>query len=356
MNHAELTDALRACASDAFPAQGLDLLRHEGLTDPARIATLVAPREGAPPQMCDLLIALGRADLALGRIYEGHVNAIGLIARLASAAQRERLLDMARLGGLFGVWGADDRASPACLRKGRLHGRKVYASGASHLALALIPVRDDADRMVLVLADRKTLEGRFDTSWWKPLGMERTDSHAVDLEGTVVDEADVLGAPGRYLDQPFFGGGAIRFVAVQLGGLLAVWDATRAHLADTRRHADPHQAARLGEMLADAEAAYAAVRAAYRRIAPAIAWQDAAASPEAALIADAARTHLVQAGARVLDLAQRSVGCPGLMAGHRLERVLRDLSVYLRQPAPDAALCRAGTAAAEGRYVPLFDA
>lgn len=356
MKNARLVGALRDLGGETFPQAGMALLHAKGLTAPEAVAALVAPNPPDAPDMADLLIAIGRADLALGRLYEGHVNALGLVARLADDPQRQRLFEMARGGAIFGIWGADDPRDPARLRDGRLGGRKVYCSGAHHLGAALIPVRDQEDRLALAVIDRQRLEDRFDPDWWQPLGMERTDSHALDLEGIALADADLVGPPDAYLDQPFFGGGAIRFVAVQLGGLVGVWDAVRTHLAGAGRHENPHQAARLGQMLADAEAAHAAVRAAYARLAPAIAWQSAHVPAEAALIADAARTHLVEAGARMLDNAQRSVGCPGLMAGHPLHRVLRDLSVYLRQPAPDAALCRAGTAAAQGDYVPLFDA
>ena len=47
----------------------------------------------------------------------------------------------------------------------------------------------------------------------------------------------------------------------------------------------------------------------------------------------------------VQEAAIRSVGAAGLMRAHPMEQIVRDLTMYLRQPAPDAAL------AAVGRHV-----
>ena len=346
-----LTREARAARTDGFPGEGLAWLRDAGAMDDLDAAA--APRPGGPPALFARLVAIGRGDLALGRLYEGHVNAAGLLARLGTPAQRE-----AAAGLTLGVWGADDATDPGRIERAGgsfvLRGTKTYASGAGGLGAALIVLKDEEDRSVLVLMPTARLAGRFDPAWWRPSGMTTTDSFAVRIDGLEVSGGDLVGAPGDYLAQPYFGGGAVRFAAVQTGGILAVWDAMRDHLARAGRQADPHQAARLGEALAEAEGCHAAVAAAYERLAEAIAWTPGGA-PDDALIADAARTHAAQAGERVAALALRSVGCPGLMTGHPLDRAARDLAVYLRQPGPDAALTRAGEAAADGTYTPHFD-
>ena len=347
-----LTLRLREVRGDAFPAEGLRLLREAGFMDDLAAAT--APRPHGPPAMFGRLVAIGRGDLALGRLYEGHVNAAGLVARLGSRAQRA-----SARGRFSGVWGADDPGDPGRIEADGegyvLRGRKTYASGAAGLDEALVVVKDEAGRHVVVRLDTDRLAGRFDPAWWTPLGMTTTDSHAVRIEGLRVGADDLLGAPGAYGAQPYFGGGAVRFAAVQLGGVLAVWDAAREHLGRAGRHADPHQAARLGEALAECEGAYAGVAGAYERLAEAISW-DGEGEPSDAVIADAARTLPLLAGERIMAIAQRAVGCAGLMDGHPLARAVRDLTVYLRQPAPDAALTRAGAAAGAGTYAPLFGA
>jgi hypothetical protein len=54
------------------------------------------------------------------------------------------------------------------------------------------------------------------------------------------------------------------------------------------------------------------------------------------------RTAIEQAGISVLQLAQRCVGAQGLLSPHPLERVSRDLAMYLRQPGPDAVIAAIG--------------
>ena len=352
----ELTGTLRALRGDAFPSEGLDVLRAAGMLDDIAVATAPASGSGrpdGPPPMFARLVAIGRGDLALGRLYEGHVNAMGLVARYGTDAQR------ARFSRFMGVWGADAPQRPGRIERADggwvLRGAKTYCSGAEGLDTALIVVKDEGGRHVLAAVDTDRLAGRFDPAWWTPIGMRTTDSFALDIEGLTLTDEDVLGAPDDYVRQPYFGGGAVRFAAVQTGGVLAVWDAMRGHLDRTGRQDDPHQAARLGEALAEAEGCHAGVRAAYARLADAIGWTDAEGAPGDALIADAARALPVLAGERLMALAARSVGCAGLMTGHPLARAMSDLSVYLRQPAPDAALHRAGAGAAGGALTPSFD-
>ena len=51
-------------------------------------------------------------------------------------------------------------------------------------------------------------------------------------------------------------------------------------------------------------------------------------------------------------LCWQAVGLAGLFEDHPLSSTIADLTVYLRQPAPDAQAMRVGRAAAEGALVP----
>ena len=57
------------------------------------------------------------------------------------------------------------------------------------------------------------------------------------------------------------------------------------------------------------------------------------------------RTMIEEICLRCMQLAERSVGARGLMRPNPMERIHRDLTTYLRQPAPDA------TTTAIGEYV-----
>jgi len=54
------------------------------------------------------------------------------------------------------------------------------------------------------------------------------------------------------------------------------------------------------------------------------------------------RTAIESHALRVMQLAVRSVGARGLLAPEPFERLHRDLTHYLRQAGPDAALSAAG--------------
>ena len=358
---AAVTAAL-AARQGGFPRAGLDWLAKARLTESALIGAMLDGRGEGPLNLFDLLVAVGRGDLAAGRLYEGHVDALGLVRRLGTGAQRARAEAVAARGGLLGVWGADDPNAPARLEReggeARLSGRKTYASGGGGIALAVVATKDETATTQLVLLDGDRLAGRFDESWWTPIGMAETRSDALDLTGLTVADDELLGSPGAYEGHAAFGAGAVRFVAVQVGGVLAVWDVMREHLERTGRSGDPHQAARLAAALADCEAIHAAARTAFDRLRPLIAWSDEptiSPAPSSVGAADAARLLIEAAGQRVIDGAIRSVGCGGLMQSHPLSRRVTDLLVYLRQPAPDAAAVRVGRAVGEGTYEPSFD-
>ena len=54
------------------------------------------------------------------------------------------------------------------------------------------------------------------------------------------------------------------------------------------------------------------------------------------------RTAIEQICVDVMALCQKCVGARGLNKPYHFERIIRDLSTYLRQPAPDASLADVG--------------
>jgi alkylation response protein AidB-like acyl-CoA dehydrogenase len=293
---------------------------------------------GAAP-LAQALRLIGRASLPLGRLYEGHVNALRLVQRHGTATQARAAARDATAGSLFAVWNTDAPGeAPLALRPdGILAGRKVLCSGAGFATRALVTARPAATpeaspRMLLVPLEAGE---RADLSGWTAQGMRASATGAIDFTGLALDPGMEIGAPGDYLRQPDFSAGAWRFAAVQCGGLEAVLGALREHLRRTNRGGDPHQAARLGQAAIAAETARLWVDAAALR---------AEAEPvaiDAATYANLARLAVERAALDVLEVAQRSVGLAAFLRPHPLERVCRDLATYLRQPAPDRALAAA---------------
>lgn len=307
----------------------------------------------ADPDVAEQLLALltqlytvGRRDLPLGRLLEGHVDALQIVGRYAAPPIAEAAYDAARGGATFGVWNAELPAEPLRLQGGRLTGGKSYASGAGILSHALVTADTPGGRQ-LVLVDLARVPPSIDETWWDVVGMARSQTHLVRWSDAVIDAADLIGAPDDYAREPFFSGGALRFVAVHAGGIAALFDRVRDHLVRADRAADPHQAARLAKLFEIADLAAAAVRRTAAR------WFD---EPDPVRLPRVAATRLQVAGLaeQAIALAQEAVGLQGLFHAHPLSATITDLMVYIRQPAPDAQRQRVGAAAAAGLLAPFL--
>lgn len=340
--------------SGAFPDAEFTALRTAGLLAaplPRALGGLgLGSEPGAMRVLLRLLAILGWGNLSLARLYEGHVNALLLIAAFGNAQQQEQAATDVSRGELFAVWNTEASDGVQLEASGRhafcLLGAKVFASGAGSITRPLVTGRlPDGEWQMMLLRLGKTDRDRVDTSWWRPLGMNASASHRIDFSGLEMGPETLLGEPGDYYRQPWFSGGAIRFAAAHLGGATALLDAAAVTLREAGRTEDPLQQARIGE-------AAIAISSGHQ-------WLDWAANmADASVLGGAVETAVNAEGTvaaanmtrsaiericlQVLDIVERSVGARGLLRPHPIERIGRDLTLYLRQPAPDAALRDAG--------------
>jgi alkylation response protein AidB-like acyl-CoA dehydrogenase len=323
---------------EQFPTAALDRLQRAGLLRaalPTEAGGLGWGTEasGAVP-LSHALRLLGATNLSLGRVVEGHVNAIRLLHRCATPSMFARAAQDVRAGHLFGLWVtsfADPVLATAEAGDIRLRGVLDVCSGARIATRAVIMARDEAgsDNLVYVDATRSTsLPDR------KPdmMGMRGTSTLAQRFDQTVPPDA-VFGRPGDYMAEPDFSAGAWRTSAVTLGGLEALVAEATAQLAARDRHRDPHQQARIGDMLMARQTALLWLDAVAR-----MAEADDPDPGETAAFANLARLAIERACLEVIPLVQRSLGLAGMRRGNPVERLIRDLSTYLRQPAGDEVL------------------
>ena len=287
------------------------------------------------------LAQIGRGSLPVGRVYEGHVNALQLIDLFASPLQRQRYAAEARAGLLFGVWNTEAADGVKLFPSGngcwRMKGAKTFASGAGHVSRPFVngALPNGGWQMCIVPMDRaRTL---IDPSFWNPLGMRASCSFRVDFSGVELTSEDLVGEPDQYYRPPWFAGGAIRFAAVQSGAVEALIDEARTYLRGLGRTDDPYQKQRLGELAALCEIGRL-------WLVGAAAQAERANEDPAAFVAYAnlMRIAIESLCLDALRLTERSVGARGLLQPHPFERIHRDLTLYLRQPSPDGAQAEAG--------------
>ncbi|PVE51314.1 acyl-CoA dehydrogenase [Arthrobacter sp. TPD3018] len=288
------------------------------------------------------LYRIGRTDLPLGRLIEGHVDACQILRRYGTHDQLESARASNR-STMVGVWNAALEGEPLRVIDGCLAGGKSFASGAGVLTHALVTADTPAGTQLLLL-DLARTSPEIDRSWWHVTGMQRSETHIVRWNNVRVCDHDFIGKPGDYAREPHFSGGALRFTAVHAGGIAGVFDRTRDHLISTNRAQDPFQAARLAALFQLAEAAAATIQR------TATAWFDGPEDARLARVA-AARLSVADAATRSIAIAQEAVGLAGHFRSHPLSTLLTDLTVYLRQPAPDAQVVKVGEAARQGLLV-----
>jgi len=296
--------------------------------------------EAGADAMLRLFISLGEANLSVARLYEAHVNALQLIVRYGSDPLTARCARDAAQNHLFALWVTDPPGSGVDLEPSGsgyvLRGVKDFCSGASRATRALITASDQTGTRMLVVrlsGENRVLESRI-----KLGGMRAAVTGSVDFSGMKADEQDLIGQPGDYLKEPAFSAGAWRGSAAALGGLKALLNLHRDGILQRRREGDPHQQARFGQAVIAYETALLWMRRAARL---ACVEDD---TPEAIVAyVNLARLAVESACLDAMQLAQRSLGLSGFIAGSRFEQLCRDLATYLRQPAPDETLTRAAS-------------
>ncbi len=298
------------------------------------------------------LRALGTANLSLARLFEGHMNACKLVTLYGSDAQVSASVASVRNGNLLGVWGANDANAPLRLQHhGRngsrilhLSGAKVFASGLGYVSQAIVTAQyNGAEQLLLIPAND---ENRADASTWDMSGMRATRSGRYDFTGVELADDALIGALDDYYREPFFEGGIWRYCAAHLGAAEALYSLTRDALIKRKRASDPHQQRRVVEMAIALETTRLLLMRAACEV------EEAGASPEKIALSLLAREHTHESCRTVLALSEQALGMTAHIAGTPVERIRRDLSLFLCQAAPDAKRARAAEILVAERKLP----
>jgi len=339
---ARIEDVLQEVAAGAgerdraprFPEDAMRALQSAGVLG----ARLPIPEEWA------LVRAIARADGSVGRIVDGHFNAVERLALLAPEPLRAAHLAQVAAGTLWlGVWGADPapgEGEPArVVRDGAhlaLEGVKVFCSGAGGLQGALVVAADDGARRLAYVDLSANVE--IDRDWFGGAGMRASESHRVVFHRARVHA--LLGGDGELAREPWFGRDAMRTAATWAGIADAARAAARDALAPRALEGDDVAALAAGRVETHGRTIDLWMAEAARR---------AGAHPDASLRTFSVhlREAVAQAAGAIVDEALRGAGSRPLARGGTLDRAARDLRIFLLQHRLDPLLARAGREAAD---------
>ncbi|MEA3086940.1 MAG: hypothetical protein QOC89_4637 [Paraburkholderia sp.] len=320
-----LEDFLRGTHFDAAdPAALGDVLRALIQRGYDRSPFVPLPGHGQTLARWRALAAVAACDLGLVKLFEGHTDALAILAELRGPTPA--------VDSLWGVWAAEPPDARVRASKRSIHtdatrtdnraqlylsGTKAWCSGAAVVSHALVTAwLDDEPVLAAVAMDHASIS--VDASKWQAVGMQATASADVTFAQT---PATLVGAAHAYVRRPgFWHGGA---------GIAACWYGAAAQIGQTLREAstqraDAHRFAHLGAV----DVALAGAAAVLRETAAHI-----DANPQADSQREAMRARLIveEAATAVMNHATRTLGAGPLCRDARFARALADLPVFLRQ-------------------------
>lgn len=281
--------------------------------------------------LVDRLIALGRTDVPLSRLAEGHLDALRICDQAGA---------MVVPNALYGVWASRSQASGVrAFRRGNqlvLDGTIRFASGAGIIDRALVPVWCDDGSHLLVDLDATTLP--IDRTGWMTGAMQVSQSHAVAVEDRPVAADDQVGADNFYLSRPQFFPGGVGVAAVWVGNAARVVDALRGWLGPGP--SGPAKDLRLGRIRTGLAVGAALVRSAGTRLddlLPLGASIDASPAEQRLMheLATEARAGVGDAVGRLLGEVRCVAGPAGLAYDAALTHAVDDLALYVLQQNAD---------------------
>jgi alkylation response protein AidB-like acyl-CoA dehydrogenase len=180
-------------------------------------SSLSLPGAGRTFDRFEALAKWAAQDLSLGRLSEGHFDALAILAE----AGKEPVDPTAT----YGVWAARSSTGGTTARQEPegwyVTGQKAFCSGSGLLDRALVTA-DAADGYRLFDIDLATQVVSADPDSWPAVGMADSRSETLAFGGPAVPLAGAVGVPGFYLDRPGFWHGAIGVAACWYGGALGL--------------------------------------------------------------------------------------------------------------------------------------
>ena len=301
---------------------------------------LPLPGSGQTAARWASLARLGRRDLCLARVAEGHTDAVAILAEAGRAPVPT---------ALYGVWASRSGGTGATVRsqdqKWYLDGDIRFCSGAGYLDRALVAAMPvDREGSLLLEVDLTDPRVQPDLDSWPALGMDASASLVVTFHDLAMSERTMVGPVGFYTGRCGFSLGGAGVAAVWLGGAAGALDAALTAVTPGPG-VDPHRLAHLGALHAQLASTDALLAAAAEII-------DSAPAGDHDLLVATCRSSAEKTAREVVDVIPRIVGPGPLCSDRRLAQHLADLQVYIRQHHAEADLAALGSAFLASRVQP----
>jgi alkylation response protein AidB-like acyl-CoA dehydrogenase len=301
---------------------------------------------------------LAKADMALARCWEGHVNSQMLLTAMGDALQKDRWFHgIVDRGEIWAAWSGEPQARipGQSARFGTvvrqtaggylIEGTKVFATSARSARWAILLVNlhgpggarhsQVADGLLLLACDLTDPSVQFDDSWWDPVGMRGTVSYLVRFDQTFIPEENRIGEPGQYLREGWQSRFSPHYGATFLGGAERAYEYALDYIRAQDKAGDPHVQHRVATMSLNLESAYLWLR----RVADL--WE-AGRAAEARSAGNRTRYLLEAWATDTVQHALHACGARGLIRPSPLERIFRDLSFYVLHDNSDQVLATIG--------------
>jgi alkylation response protein AidB-like acyl-CoA dehydrogenase len=294
---------------------------------------------------------LAKADLSLARCWEGHTNSLVLLDALGTGPQRERWFEaVVRDGEKWVAWSGEPQAAKP--GEGRrfgttvtrtpegwtVDGTKAFATSATGADWAILLVSlagpggarhsAAADSVLMVACDLRHPSVSVDTSWWNPIGMRATASHVVRFDHTPIPAECQLGEPGDYLRQGWQTAFIPHYAASFLGAAEAAYDYALEYLQRQDKGGDPYVQQRVGDIVVSLDTAHLWLAHVARL------W-DQDRRDEAQAAGSRARHVIEHLALSTVENCIRACGARSLVRPSPVERILRDLTFYVRHDNDD---------------------
>ncbi|QTR49474.1 acyl-CoA dehydrogenase family protein [Candidatus Thiothrix anitrata] len=306
-----------------------------------------------------MITEVAKADMSTARCWEGHNNAMMLIDNLGTDVQKDQWFQgIVERGELWAVWSGEPLLkTPGQTQKlgtslvqtedgYLLNGTKVFCTGATHVNKAILLVNtagaggarhasDSPESVVMLACDLADATVSYDDSWWKPIGMRGSVSCLVKFDNTFIPFENQIGEPGQFLKEEWQTYWTPQYAATFLGAAEAAYDYTLSYVKNQHRQNDPFIQQRVAKMRMNIQSAHMWLDHV------AALWRDKRLE-EAKLAGNMARYQIEQLATQTVDHATHACGARALIQPSSLERILRDLSIYVRHDNDDHVLATIG--------------